>query len=392
MPDAAVSLLSASRLSAVIQSLQDVRELPGELLFLKMHPIVNRSEGEILARFVGRVQIADVIADDQKAAVYSFMRFQTEHQNIPNLKVGMNLTQAQLAQLNAITGNGGALTQGDSPFMNIANFMGDALLLGIRQRWESLFVAAYLDSFNYDRFGIKMTGTKFGTPSDLKPVSTTSWDNILATPVTDVWNVQNIARQKYGITYDRMIMSTAAFQYMIATTEFINRARVYFGINSTVTSSILGLGTPGAINVKQWETLSAPVLGLKEIVLYDARYWSQDVSGNEFSARFLPANEVILCSIANDGKPMVLDMGNAPTVESQVMNITPTAAIGTLPAGTAGPISYATPTDPNMNPPGITMWGVARSWPMKWQQQMNAAMNVGTFSDIITPGVPFPIP
>lgn len=391
-----LSYLGALRLTAAIQALQDVRELPQELLFLRMHPVTPSTEMEILLRFVGRVQIADIISDDAKAVTYNWRRMQTETNVLPNLKAGINLTQSQIAQLNAIASAGGPAA-GPGVLDGLYTDIAEMLLLGIRQRWETLFIAAYQDSLNYDRGGIKLSGVKFGTPADLKATPSIAWDHQTggvydATPVTDVWTMRNIAQQRYGIVYDRMISSTAAFQYAVSTTEFQNRARARLSLNQgSVTGSALGLLAPAAVNDEEWLRFAAPVFGVKEWILYDARYWSEDSSGAEASYRFMDPTQVFLCASMNDGKGRVLDMQNVETVESQVMGLVPTAAIGTLPKGTVGPIAYATPADPSLNPPGITAWGVARSWPRKWQQQMNAALKVGTFTDIISAGVPFPV-
>lgn len=387
MPNVGLQPLTATRLTRVIQELQDVRELPQDLKFLGRTPTVNATDAEITERFIAHVQIADIIADDQAAVTYSFGRFSNETVNIPNLKLGYNLTQSQINQINTLRGVGVA---SGSPLLALYSRWGQAGLLGIDQRKEALIVAMQTDAITYDRLGIKFTAS-WGMPSDLKVTPTVTWDhqasNVYdATPVTDVLTLLQVARQRYGETYDRMSMSTTAFNYMAQTTEFINRVRVMYALNSSISAA-----TIPTQNVQYMLTLAAPILGMKEIELYDARYWSQDSPGLLASTRFLPVNQVVLSNTADDNRAEVMDFANAITTESQVAGIVPTGMIGELPAGQYGPISFATPTDANMNPPGITVWSVARGWPRKWRRAATAVMTVGTFTDAITVGVPFPV-
>lgn len=379
--------LSAQNLTAFMPALQDVRNLPQMLYFSSIHPMVNAEDADIIAYYIGVAQIADIITDDAQANVYSWGRVQTETNNLPNLKVGMNLTQAQLNLLHTLMMRGGAAIAPGSP---LANFLGNLAMLGdlgVRQRIETLLIAAYLDDFSYDRFGVKLSGVKWGTPAQLKSTPATPWTTAgSATPVADVLQMKQVGRQQFGREYDRAIMSTSAFQYLINTTDFINRVRVQYSINPTVSAATLPLD-----NIQSWLTLAAPILNLKEIVLYDARYRSQDTTGAVSSTRFMPANKVILSEISNDNMPRVLDFANAVTTESMVAGLVPTQMVGALPPGTYGPISYATPANANLNPPGVTVWAAARGWTRKWDKAMNAVLTVGTFGDTINTDVPFPV-
>jgi hypothetical protein len=395
MPNAGMQTLTGLRMTRVIQSLQDRRDLPAQLKFLNRTPVVNATDAEITARLIGRVQIADIIADDAAAATYSFGRYATETVNIPNLKLGVNLTQSQINQLNQFAALGmpqprGGTTGGypytsTDPLTMFYGRMSDSLLLGIRQRMESLLVAMHLDSFAYDRFGVKLSGVTWGMPSDLKVTPVTTWDNITATGVTDLLTLKRLASVRYGVNYNRATMSTDTFIYLSQQTEFINRARLFFNLNPTISGNVLPLQ-----NTDYMRTLAVPILGM-EIELYDSRYWTQASDGTLTSQRFLPVNQVILSSTEDDNDPMAVDFANAVCVESQVAGLIPTGAIGALPpAGTYGPISYATASDAQLNPPGITAWGVARGWPRKWVLQHNAVLTVGTFGDVIATGVAFP--
>lgn len=373
-------LLQAARLTRIIQSLQDVRQLPQQLKFLNRTPIVPAADAEIMARFTGFVTIADLIADDQRAVTYQNSKLSYETVNIPNIKHGAPLTQAMLNQLQSLMA-GGATPNDMGLFSNYENRTIDGLLTGVRLRMEALIIAMMLDSFTYDRLGIKITGATWGMPSDLKVTPGTTWDTAgSATPVNDIWSVRRTARVRYGQEYNRITMSTQAFMYMIATTEYQNKARTFLAPNVSFTNL-------NVADLTFQQNLAANVLGL-EVELYDARYWSQGPDGTLVSAPLLPITKVILSNSGDDNDPTAYDFANAVTTESIVSGLAPSDMVGSVGGPTAGPISYATvPND--LNPPQVTYWAVARGFPRKYRLQASAVLTVGTFTDTIAVGPPF---
>jgi hypothetical protein len=189
---------------------------------------------------------------------------------------------------------------------------------------------------------------------------------------------------RYGVNLNRATMSTTAFIYMISTDEFQNKARV------TVPLSINYSNLPVA-NLELQKNIAQNVLGLSELELYDARYWSQDEAGNITSAPYLPINKVILADTDNDNNPAVQDFANGITTESLLSGLLPemgTGVIGNFAAGMRGPIAYTT-VDPGLNPPTLTVWGVMRGFPRRFRVQANGVLTVGQFTDTIAVGEPF---
>ncbi len=373
-------LLQAARLTRIMQSLQDVRQLPQQLRFLARTPVVPAVDAEIMARFTGYVTIADLVADDQRAVTYQNSKLSFETTNIPNIKHGAALTQAMLNQLQSLM-SGSALPSDMGVFSGYENRTIDGLLLGVRQRMEALIIAMALDSFTYDRLGIKITGATWGMPADLKVTPGGTWDTAgSATPVADIWSLRRTARVRYEQEYNSITMSTQAFMYMIATTEYQNKARTFLAPNVSFTNL-------NAADLTFQQNLAQNVLGM-QIELYDARSWSQGPDGTLISAPLLPITKVILSSTDDDGDPTAFDFANAVTTESIVNALAPSDMIGSIGGPTAGPISYATvPND--LNPPQITYWGVARGFPRKHRLQSTAVLTVGSFSDTIAAGAPF---
>jgi hypothetical protein len=365
-----------------MQALQDVRALPGDLLWSSRIPNQDAMDGEITARMVGRVLIADLIADNAKANVYASGKFTTETTNVPNIKIGRNLTQETLNQLLRLGGQG-MQVEGDSEFLgNYIRQMADDILQGIRQRAEQLRVLMLLEGASgvaYDRYGIKLSGVSWGMPSDLNITVANAWTDVSnGTPVNDLFSAQFVARTRYGINLTRATMSTPAFRNMIATTEFQNKARMYLAPNVSFTNLV-------TTNITMMRTLAENVTGFT-IEFNDGRFWIQDADDAEQTlVPYQPLNKVILTDPGNDGKAGVWDFANAVVTESVVGQFLPNngaGIIGRIPAGRRGPIGYTSvPVD--MNPPQLTMWGVQRGFPRKHKVQANAVLSVGTITDQI---------
>lgn len=358
------NILAAVRVNKIMSSLQDKRGVPQKLRFLSRTPIVPAADGEIMARFMGQILIADLIADGQRAGVYSAGKMFLETSNAPNLKLGAALNQDQLNQLNGMQSG---ISIDDNLYPNTEARILDNLRLGVMQRQEALVVAAKLGGFSYDRLGIKMSGVSFGMPADLKITPTNEWtDSSNATPVTDVLTTKRLGQVKYGIVYDRIVLSLAAFNAMIATTEFQNKARTYLAPNVSFTNL-------NAADTEFQRNLATNVLGMKEIEIYDERYWTENGDGTIESAPFLPINEVILESTQSDNDASVLDFANGVVTEAIVSNIGGSKINGQLPRNARGPVGYTTAED---NPPSITYWGVGRGFPRRHLMQATARLTI----------------
>ncbi|MDE2103355.1 MAG: hypothetical protein KGL39_39305, partial [Patescibacteria group bacterium] len=192
------------------------------------------------------------------------------------------------------------------------------------------------------------------------------------------------ASVRYGATYDRMTMSTQAFIYMISTQEFQAKARTFLAPNVSYVNLPLA-------NTDQQRKIAEAITGM-DIEFYDARFWSKDSAGNDTSAPYLPINKVILTSKQDDNDASVQDFANGITTESLLSGLLPNAGsgiIGQFTEGVRGPIAY-TSVNPDLNPPNVTIWGVARGFPRRFRLQASAVLTVGTFVDTTIPiGEPF---
>jgi hypothetical protein len=372
-------LLGALRVNGIMNALQDTREMPSALVWSNRINDVPAADDEIMARWVGRLQIADLIADDSAAVVYQAGKFSFESTAVPNLKHGVGMTQAMLNQLQSLSGR---VPNDMGLFENYEESTIAGLLTGVRWRKEALFTAMLCDSFSYNRLGIIMTNASWGMPSDLKVTVSITWDNAsTATPVTDILAVVLVGKTRYGITFNRVSMTTTDFRYMIATTEFQNKAKLFLPPQLSFTNLALAALT-------QQQALAEATLGMT-IELNDGRYWTRDANGTATSAPFQPVGKVILTSTANDGNDAVWDFANGITTESIVASLVDTGMIGSLGGPQYGPIAYSTLANPQMNPPGINYWAVARGFPRRHLLQASACLTVGTYGDLISVGEPF---
>ncbi|HBY59057.1 MAG TPA: hypothetical protein DEH78_04505, partial [Solibacterales bacterium] len=138
-----LQILQATRINAIMGTLQDARLLPQQLRFLARTPVIPAIDSEILASYQSYVYIADLIADDATAVAYNTGKFVLEANSVPNLKIGTPLTQAMLNQLNALVSNL-ASAEDRVMFLEWEARTVDSLLLGVRQRMEALLVAMHV--------------------------------------------------------------------------------------------------------------------------------------------------------------------------------------------------------------------------------------------------------
>lgn len=350
------TILGSQRIARAYQQLRDIRVSPTELPLLSKAQIVPAMDEEIMAKITGQVVIADIVADDAEATVKQPNAVRLSSTKIPNIKLGRVYGQRRLEIIQRVlAGNGSAFD-----LTSIDQFMRsdlEALQLGTRQRKEQLLVAMACDELNYDRGGIKMTNMTWGMPSDLKVTPAIAWDTAnktTSTPITDILAVTRTAREKYGISYDRIMMSSTALDRIAETTEFANKSKLFLA--SGLDGSLLAGNVEGITN------LLGRILGLV-VEISDSQFINEAADGSRTYERFLPVNYILLYrdSAWRDGS---MDFANGIVTESLVGSI----AGGTIPGGLTtpsyGPVGYVT-APPDLNPPSLTQWSVARGFPRK---------------------------
>lgn len=369
---------NAARVNGIMRGTYDPRLQQQPLVWSNRIPSVPADDDEIMARFIGFPLIADMIADDAKAVTYSFGKFQFESYKIPKLKVGVAMNEVMVKQLNRVNQN--VATRDDvGVFQSWERRAINAGRFGVDMRREALLISMLFDGLTYDRLGIKLTNASWGMYSDLKITTGVTWDTAAtATPVADIFAAKLLGKARYGVNYNRITMSTTAFRYMIATTEFQNKARMTLAPNVSYANLTL-------TDLDFQLRIASNVLGM-QIEFDDRRYWTQDTVGVTTSTPVWPVPGVVLSDSTLDNNSDIWNFANGVITEGIVA-----AAVGggpNIPQG-FGPTSYATLADQSFNPPGLIYWCCQRGFPRKNFLGANSALTVGTFGDLVSTATPF---
>lgn len=359
-------ILDSVKFNALVQDQATRYQQRLPLTFLNMTEIVPADDDEITGYYTGKVYAADLIADDQEAAVYEAGQLEYVTNTIPNLKVGKRFSQAMISRLGRIKRNfGSGGVRGDvEMFTNWETVAARDLIRGVNERINALMCAMMIDAVTYARLGIKLTGS-WGMPSDLKATPATAWTNIAATPVTDVLTMKQYAANTYGEVYDKLILSTADFINMAATTEF--KAMIPSVLGQPLTAAAFNARSP------QMRGYASDLLEM-EIVLDDKTLTTQGLDGANSAARVLPLGKVILCSKSDEKDPTAYDFGNAVVTESLVASLV--GDPDNFPVGEQfGPMGYFT-GNADLNPPNLIAWGVARGFPRRIRKTCTAVLTV----------------
>jgi hypothetical protein len=358
-------VLASRQINKIMATLETKLEASQQLAFLNRTPIVNAEEEELTAKFDGTTFAADIVTDDERAVTYEFGKLTTSENNVPNLKIGIRLTQAQLRMHKRLEKRFNGV-QDEGYATDWWNIRVAALKRGIDLRSEALILAAKLDSVVYDRLGVKFTGS-FGTPAGLKVTPVTLWSNAgSATPITDLQQMRFNAEDAYGRTYNRATMSTADFMRASSTTEFQNKAALQFKYTPQ----------PNTISPYDASTrdLFEAISGFK-IELYNVTYKTKSPAGAVSRIRTLPLGKVLLTNSDDDNSEDVFDLANGVVTESIVAELVPTMVQG-LAGEQFGPAAYVAPTSLDLNPPGVASWAVARRFPRKHDETECAVLTV----------------
>jgi hypothetical protein len=356
-------VLDNTLIASIVEDLKTRADQMRPLRFLDRVPVVDAADDEITGIWTGNRYAADIIANDQKAVTVSAGRLELYVTNVPNIKIGARLNQADLNRLEKLQQAGAA--DADNALYDFWFSVLEDRIEGVRQRENALVCQMMIGNVDYDRWGIQVASA-FNMPADMKVQVSVLWSD--ATNATPIKNVQqNVAywRQKYGRNFDRVTMSRTDFLNVIATAEFKNLAQQFYGIASTA-----------VVNTTN-ETLNQGYLGRllgMAVEVEDHTYITQENDGREVYHRDMPEGTVLISATEDDGDRRVMDLANAEVTEKMVADMTG------MPVGIGGqargPVGYWTPTTGDLNPPGVTCWAVARAFPRRKVKQATAVLIV----------------
>lgn len=368
-------LLAQERIQRFVEDrLIDIRNSPAApMTWLSRVPVVPAVDRELIGKVTGNVYMADIVADDAKAAMKPAGKVRLVSHKIPNIKHGTPIDQEELNTLEQIQRLGAGANSPELASFDryVAGRMSD-LIDGCTKRVHFFICAMIADEMDYDQGGIKLENMTFGMPSDLKFAPSTPWSTSgSATPIDDIMEAIQYAADKYGIVYNRLTMSRISFAHMIATTEFQNKAALYMPAGTGI--SALPLTSVGAM-----KNLASQMLDGVEIEFDDSSAAVINDAGEESFVRYMPEQYAILSSTAFDGDRTVWDFGNSTVTESILSSLLGGAStFGQIPMG-PGPVGYAAPMTIDANPPQLGLWAVQRGFPRRHVQMSNARITTHT--------------
>lgn len=363
---------STTRITRLVQTLAHELEIAQPLTFLNRTPVVPvLDDTEIIGSYSGPIFAADLITEDSEAVVVEGGKFEVTGSlaQIPKIKIGARVSESIIRRLTHLKqgfqaeGDAGVITGWEMDFAS-------KLVLGVRQRMNQLCAAMMLDSFTYDRLGVKLSGS-FGMPSDLKVDANAAgrpWSNAsAATPISDIQTlVQGVAVPTYGKEYNRVTMATTAFQNLVATDEFQERVRLYLRLEPDT----FYLNPYDVANLRN---LFTAVTGM-QLELEDTQMRVRETDGTNAQTRILPANMVILSNSADDNNTNAFDFANGIVTESIVAPMIPGAP--DFGGEQVGPVAYYN-GNRDLNPPDLRGWAVARGFPRKHDKYATATIKIG---------------
>ena len=360
--------ISNTKIAEIVRVLADELEHNQKLTFLARTPVTDVfSNDEIFARYKASGYAADIIALDQKVAVYNEGPAFEFVQNVAaKFKDSAKMSEEDIQKAWGLSQVGTGQVQ--AFFENWLMSKSDEMLRGIRQRINHTIVSMHIDSLNYNRYSVDLRTVNWGMPSGLKATSGVTWDDLTnSTPISDLeLMVSEVAPDNFGELYDRITMGNKAFNYLVKSAEFRARyrgeIRYAFGTNEINTADKAGL-----------RQALASMLNC-EIEVTTESFQEKNSDGTSTRKTYLPDNKVVFSTRSNDNDPSVMDFANG----------VPTESIAGSMAGKAGftgpqhgPVAY-TEVNEQLNPPTVVVYAAAYGWPRKKRATSTAVLTVGT--------------
>lgn len=365
--------LTTVRINRLVRRLDQNLEVDANLTFLNRTPIVNVLDDiDIIGSFSGPIFAADLITDDAEAVVVEGGRFEMSGVapgGIPNIKIGSRVSQSMINRIRLLRRGVELDGPEEELFTGWELQLAQNLVTGVRHTMNYLCAAMMLDGVVYDRLGFKVS-QGFGTPPELKvtKVGTQQWTTANKTTMTAIQDMQQLAQviaPTFNKRYDRVTMATSVFQTIIASDEFAERVRLYLRLEPTQ----FELNIYDVVNMQR---LFEAISGL-QLELEDNTFRVRNTNGTSTSQRVLPENKVILSSRADDNNPQAYDFANGVPTETIVAPFIDGAP--DLGGEQVGPVAYYR-GNPELNPPDLRAWAVAKGFPRKHDKNVTAILTV----------------
>lgn len=386
MASTALDYLRNLRIDEIAEDFQDVRTLPGDLVFLNRLNRVPAANSELMAKHQGRVQIAPMIATNARAPVFKADKYRVESNDLGKIKYGTHFSEDEMTEWMALQDSRikdpqGILAGGMVPKVVMKQ------LKGIEQQMEWLAVAMTLDgqlgSGRYNRFGYFMEDVSWGRYPDLKsnfPIALEA-NPTTCKPIDYILAMKQRRKEKYGKETNRITLGTSTLRAIYATTEYQTKAKPFLPVQIDYGS------LPLTDNPRNRDLLKMVLEGM-EVVTYDTRFWNETDAGTWSSSRFwpnTPTAPIVLDDSADDRVEEVHDFGVGMALEGMMgsMGAGPGGQIIGGPGGGANRIVSYGYIKPDLDPPGLTVYSVMKGFPRLFDRASNAVLYVGPITELI---------
>ena len=373
-----IEILAPVNITRVMRESEDRFNRPQSLLWFNRAGKPEVSDDELTMKHNSSIFAADIVTLDSEAFIRDTGNISFERYESTKVKHGAAMTETIMKLLRRIQG-GFAM---DNEYLQWENWVADRaadLRLGIEQRWEAMLNGMLADSFSYNRLGIKATGT-FGMKSDLKFTVDTAHSDTSSTPLLDVVTALNYAADTYDEQYNRITCEYEWVANVVATTEFKNIYKVLQS-NNSLNIPTEHLAVKAAVPLSYLGFLSAyfsAQLGWEITVeVSRGKYREFSPSTRLDPVKFHPHGLLLFTDSSDDGGSSGWDLGKGEVMEAVVGSMGGVQILG----GNAdwgsnfhGPISYATPTNPYANPPGMVVWGADAGAPRRLRDTCSARL------------------
>lgn len=371
--------LGPEKLSVVLKAIVDNRILAN--LYFLPKVTVTPSDGDFFAYQNERILAAEVTAYDTAARVHSSQSIEVKRSTATRWKHGKAFSESDVKLILDYSKDTNSSYK-SSLFDAIRNRHLANLLTGIDIALEEVIVGMFLDSYSYNKSGIRQDNISWGMPGFLKNTPATPWiaaNNTSFDAQTDVLSFNDNVRIQTGRRFNRMVMTTSLFRAITKSTLFIAAQKQYM-------ASVLFGASINTYNTTAMMALAKAIFDIEDIVLYDKYIEFDDNTGVITTRQILPNNKIIFMRTEDDNQAAVYALANGPVVESVIGPLAGGGVIGSFPNTMLGPVGYCT-APPDLNPATLTCWATMAAWPQKYDILCSGVMTVATNSAAIAPAV-----
>lgn len=370
-------ILAPGNITRVMQETQSVITLPQPLVWYNRAAKLNVSDDEMTLKEKSYIYAADIISTDSEATVRDSGEFTFERHGSNKIKHGFAINEKMIKLLERIQQNKAL----DNEVLSLKSYVSRRqaeLVIGVQQRVESMINGMFCDDYQYNRFGIKVNAS-WEIPSDLKFTPATLWDSpSSATPLKDLVGMLYYARREYNEQYNRITGTHSIVEAIIATDEYKN---IYKAERAGWNWDNAHINAMNASPLSAVPFLSAYIsarVGWQVTFEIDEGYYREfHPSSIQTPGRFHPENKLYFTSTNDDGSSSGWDVANGALAEVLVGGLGSGVIGGTLSGlNPYGPIGYATLSNAQLNPPGLTIWCTAWMSPRRHRDTCSAVATV----------------